>query len=96
VLSFDFKARAGSQVVDPKVVGASFTVARPIYIRSDILATATLSPNSTSSSYQLYTTNLQTQNNFQFDIVAQIDGIEVKDAGWSSTDISGEPFKCTT
>jgi len=100
-VSVTFAVRAGSQVVDPKVVGASFTLTNPTYARTDISAAATLSANSTSPDYQIWTAAVQASdtqdaNSFQFDISAQIDGQAVKDAGWSNVDITASPFQCSS
>lgn len=70
------------------------------YTRSDSTVAAILSANSTSPHYQLYTAEFVASNNIQdthfFDLAAQIGGEDVRDAGWTTFDLGGSPFGCST
>lgn len=95
--------RMNSQPVDPRLLVTTLNLGTlPFeYTRSDSTVAATLSSNSTSPHYQLYTADFQ-ENDFGlrkkrfFDIAAQIGGEDVRDAGWKFDDLSRSPFECPT
>jgi hypothetical protein len=69
------------------------------YTRSDSTVPATLSSNSTSANYQIYTASFDASFIFDttifFDISTQIGGEVIKDAGWARTDLFDAPFRAT-